>query len=284
MKAFLGNIFSGMAVLCTVMAILCLVFSGCPNDTTSGQTNAAVTAATKYTVTFDSHGGSAVQAVRANAGTRVNQPTAPIRTGYTFLGWYSSASGGTRYTWPYTVKANVTMHAQWRDNSLPPPVQYTVTFDSHGGSAVQAITVSPGTLVYQPTPTRTGYTFLGWFSAASGGAQYSWPYTVNANVTMHAQWVQPGVSVQINLQPAPDNPSLSNTSIFVDESASFTAAGTGYTEWKWYLEGSYIPGETSDTYILVSGQTPGIYELSVMVTTTEDVRLSARCRVTIKAR
>jgi uncharacterized repeat protein (TIGR02543 family) len=144
----------------------------------------------QYTVTFDSHGGSAVQALTANAGTTVNQPAAPTRAGYTFLGWYSAASGGTPYTiWPYTVNANVTMHAQWQENAPPPPTQYTITFESNGGSEVAAMTVNAGTSATKPNdPTRTGYTFRGWYNVVSGGVGYGWPYTPTGNVTMHAQW------------------------------------------------------------------------------------------------
>jgi uncharacterized repeat protein (TIGR02543 family) len=46
-------------------------------------------------------------------GTVVNKPTDPTRTGYTFTGWFSAAFGGTRYTWPHTLTATVTLHAQW---------------------------------------------------------------------------------------------------------------------------------------------------------------------------
>jgi uncharacterized repeat protein (TIGR02543 family) len=146
-------------------------------------------APTQYTITFDSHGGSAVTAITANAGTAVSKPVDPERTGYTFDGWYSVVSGGTLYSWPYDLTASVTMHARWRENSLPPPVQYTITFDSHGGSTVETITANTGTQVTKPIdPTQVGYTFTGWFSTETGGTAYTWPHALTDNVTMHAQW------------------------------------------------------------------------------------------------
>jgi uncharacterized repeat protein (TIGR02543 family) len=144
---------------------------------------------TQHTITFDSHEGSAVAAIRANEGTAVAKPGDPTWNGYIFEGWHSAVTGGTLYSWPYTLSANMTMHAQWRAESAPEPTQYTITFDSHEGTAVAEIRANEGTAVAKPgDPTRDGYTFAGWHSAATGGTLYSWPYTLNANVAMHAQW------------------------------------------------------------------------------------------------
>jgi uncharacterized repeat protein (TIGR02543 family) len=67
--------------------------------------------------------------------------------------------------------------------------QYTIVFDSQGGTEVAAITRDAGSSVAAPTaPTRTGFTFHGWFDAATGGTLYVWPHTLNADVTMYARW------------------------------------------------------------------------------------------------
>jgi uncharacterized repeat protein (TIGR02543 family) len=143
----------------------------------------------QYTLTFESHGGSAVEAVTAEAGTAVNKPADPARSGYVFSDWFSAPSEGTRHAWPHTLTANITMHAQWQEDTEPPPVQYTLAFDSQGGSAVEALTADPGTELPQPAdPAREGYVFKGWFSAASGGTAYAWPHTLSGNVTMYARW------------------------------------------------------------------------------------------------
>jgi uncharacterized repeat protein (TIGR02543 family) len=75
------------------------------------------------------------------------------------------------------------MFAQWTP-------QYTVTFNSNGGSAVPAVTADLGTAIAKPAtdPAKSGHTFSGWFTAASGGTAYTWPHTLTGNVTMHAQW------------------------------------------------------------------------------------------------
>jgi uncharacterized repeat protein (TIGR02543 family) len=68
-------------------------------------------------------------------------------------------------------------------------VQYTITFDSQGGETVQAITKDEGTQIVKPgDPERPGYTFAGWFSAATGGSRYEWPHPLSADLIMYAQW------------------------------------------------------------------------------------------------
>jgi uncharacterized repeat protein (TIGR02543 family) len=306
----------------------------------------------QYTITFDSRGGSTVGAIMANEGAPVAKPENPTRTGYTFNGWYNAANGGTAYTWPYTLTGNVTMHAQWTVTT------YTISFNSRGGSDAGAIAANAGTPVAKPVdPTRAGYTFNGWYDTANGGTAHTWPYTLTGNVTMHAQWTaisynitynnlngasnanpanytiedsaitlttltlanyqfggwyeSPTFSgtpvtsisagsmgdktfyakwhspapIQITLQPQPDNPILSNVSIFVDDQAQFSAAGTGYASWQWRWNGTLIDGANLDTYTLAANSEPaGVYELSVEVITDGGQTLSARCRVTIKAK
>jgi len=123
----------------------------------------------QYTVTFDSAGGSAVAAITLNYGTVITSPAPPVKTGYTFAGWLPAV--------PATMPAGgATCVAQWTIN------QYTVTFDSAGGSAVTAITQNYGTVITVPAPpTKTGYTFAGWLPAV--------PATMPATATTCvAQW------------------------------------------------------------------------------------------------
>ncbi len=123
----------------------------------------------QYTITFDSDGGSAVAPITQDFGTAVTAPANPTKTGYTFAGWLPVV--------PTTMPAsNTTCVAQWTVN------QYTITFDSAGGSAVAPITQDFGTAVTAPAnPTKAGYTFAGWLPVV--------PTTMPAsNTTCVAQW------------------------------------------------------------------------------------------------
>jgi uncharacterized repeat protein (TIGR02543 family) len=236
----------------------------------------------QYTLTFNSHGGSAVQVVTVNTGTSVARPADPTRDGYTILGWYSAAVGGTVYDWPHILTANVTVHAQWQDDSLPPPVQYTLTFNSHGGSAVQAVTADEGATVNQPAdPTRNGYTLLGWYSAAEGGTVYDWPHILTADLTVHAQWQENTheATTGIIFGGGPEaeylgnlgNPAASiiwgqdpDLSAAVNTAAGAWANGAAFA---WYLDGVILSGETSAAItIKAMDYLPGMHTLAVKVT------------------
>lgn len=126
-------------------------------------------AANTYTITFDTAGGSEIAPITQDYGTVITAPEAPTREGYTFIGWDKEI--------PTTMPAeNMTVTAQWEIN------QYTITFDTNGGSEIAPITQDYGTAITAPAdPTREGYTFIGWDREI--------PKTMPAeNMTVTAQW------------------------------------------------------------------------------------------------
>ena len=123
----------------------------------------------KYTITFDTNGGSEIAPITQDYGTKITAPDTPTRKGYTFRGWDKEI--------PETMPAeNITVKAQWEIN------QYTITFDTNGGSEIAPITQDYGTEITAPdNPTRKGYTFKGWDKEI--------PKTMPAeNITVKAQW------------------------------------------------------------------------------------------------
>ena len=104
----------------------------------------------KYTITFDSNGGTAVDPIVADYGTAITAPSDPTRTGYTFAGWDKQI--------PSTMPAEDMTVTAKRDVK-----QYTIIFNSNGGTAVDPIAADYGTAITAPSnPTRTGYIFAGW--------------------------------------------------------------------------------------------------------------------------
>ena len=104
----------------------------------------------RYTITFDTNGGSEIAPITQDYGTKITAPADPTRKGYTFKGWDKEI--------PKTMPAeNMTVKAQWEIN------QYAITFDTNGGSEIAPITQDYGTAITAPdNPTREGYTFIGW--------------------------------------------------------------------------------------------------------------------------
>ena len=123
----------------------------------------------KYTITFDTNGGSEIAPITQDYGTEITAPDNPTRKGYTFKGWDKEI--------PETMPAeNITVKAQWEIN------QYTIAFDTNGGSEIAPITQDYGTEITAPdNPTRKGYTFKGWDKEI--------PETMPAeNITITARW------------------------------------------------------------------------------------------------
>ena len=141
----------------------------------------------RYTITFDTAGGSEVPSITQDYGTAITPPAAPTRTGYTFAGWDK--------TIPTTMPAgDMAITAQWQLN------QYTITFDTAGGSEVPSITQDYGTAITAPAnPTKTGYTFAGWDKTI--------PTTMPAgDMTITARWTENRVIVIIRPDDSKDEP------------------------------------------------------------------------------
>ena len=142
------------------------------------------------TVTFLSDGESAAPSqIRAN--TPADQPADPTKEGYTFIGWYK---GEEKWNFADAVTEAMTLTAKWQLN------QYTITFDTAGGSEVAPITQDYGTTITAPAaPTRTGYTFAGWDRES--------PTTMPAgDMAITARWTENRVIVIIRPDDSKDEP------------------------------------------------------------------------------
>ena len=146
-----------------------------------------------YTVTWNANGGTVSPAsVSKTYGSTLGTLPTPTRAAtaeysYTFAGWFTAASGGTQISSTTTVTGNVTYYAHWTATKR----SYTATFNGNGGSTPSPSSITKkyntalGTL---PTCTRTGYTFLGWYTASSGGTKISTTTVVTKDITYYAQW------------------------------------------------------------------------------------------------
>jgi uncharacterized repeat protein (TIGR02543 family) len=141
-----------------------------------------------WTVTFDYNGGDGAEDERfVGKGKSIGElPTPYERIDYTFVGWFTSSSGGTQITSSTVITANTIFYAQWTENS-----QSLVTFNYNGGSGSEASRLverntKVGTL---PTPdVRNGYIFDGWFTQAAGGTPVTDETIITTQVIFYAHW------------------------------------------------------------------------------------------------
>ena len=152
----------------------------------------------KYTAVFTGGAGAAgtaPAAIQAEAQGKITLPENTFtKDGYLFIGWSDGVKvyqANTRYTMP---DRNITFMAQWQKKEEPKPATYQMSFDARGGKVSPAsMTVTQGTVYGKlPVPTKSGYSFKGWFTAVSGGTQIQAGQvcSLKANTTVYAQWIR----------------------------------------------------------------------------------------------
>lgn len=201
----------------------------------------------QYTVTYNANGGSvSPSSATVNAGSSVTLPT-PTRANYTFNGWYTAASGGSYLGGggsSYTPGSSVTIYAQW--TQIP---QYTVNYNANGGTvSPTSATVYAGSSVTLPSPSRSGYTFNGWYTASAGGSFLGIggsSYTPSSTVTIYAQWSVILYTVTYN-----GNGGSTPGSVSINAGSSTTLPNS--TRANYTLNGWYT-APTGGTYVGTSG-------------------------------
>ena len=172
---------------------------------------------TEAVVTFIAPGGTASQdEIVVNLGSSIgssNLPTA-TREHKTFVGWFTDKTNGTKIDGTETITADVTYYAHWSAET------FTVEFDANQGTLLpeeEEKTVEMGDQVGSlPVPTRTGFGFTGWYTAASGGIRINETQVITADVTYYAQWIsnpvaQIGPICYASLQDAVNDVPTDNT-------------------------------------------------------------------------
>jgi uncharacterized repeat protein (TIGR02543 family) len=229
-------------------------------------TDIAVTPPTpSYTVTYSnadgSNGTTTQTVVSGNTGTF---PDPGTRTDYTFNKWDGSYSAGTATP---AITANTTYTAYWT------ALQWTVTYNANSGTVDPAsASVDRGSAVTLPTPSRSGYSFNGWFTASSGGTSVgggSASYTPTKDITIYAQWtvLAPGFtdeSVTGTLYINQDISSTGNASVSATNTTSYSLqySGTGLNPTSWLSINATTGALSGSTSI------PGVYTFKVVATGT----------------
>ncbi|MBR3790293.1 MAG: InlB B-repeat-containing protein, partial [Clostridia bacterium] len=216
-----------------------------------------------YTIKYNANGGTGTMADSSHIYDVEQTLTANgfTKTGYTFAGWATSTNGDKVYDDKQSVKnltatadATIDLFAKWTAK------EYTVTFNVNGENA----TVNPtsrtvtyddtyGTFGTLPTPTRTGYTFVGWFTLANGGTQVTDTTTVKitAPQTLYAHWK--AITYTVTFDANGENATVDPTSMTVTYDQTYdtlpTPERTGYTFQGWFKEAALTHQVTEDTTV-----------------------------------
>ena len=201
--------------------------------------------ANAYTVTLNTNGGTINNGnvTEYTYGVGATLPTDVTRTGYTFKGWYDNENltGSPVTAIGGTEMGNKEYWAKWEIN------QYTITFDTAGGSVVTPITQNYGTAITAPAdPTKNGYTFVGWNPEI--------PATMPAeDLTVTAQWTLDLYTISYNLNNGTATGNPDSYTVESDAITLNTPTRPSYTFTGW--SGTGLDGENNMTVTIPTGST-----------------------------
>lgn len=139
----------------------------------------------QITVYFETMAFAELISKTINYGKTVSEPPAPNNPGYNFLGWYTSQAYTTEFDFSIPLEHDIIIYARWIKN------QYTITFNSNGGSIVPTINKYYHDKLETPiTPIKKGYKFLGWFTNSELTETYTFTYMPDRSFTLYAKWLE----------------------------------------------------------------------------------------------
>ena len=211
-----------------------------------------------FTIKFDAQGGSSVDEITGEKEVAIQMPVT-TKEGYTFLGWFTKAEGGKQVKDGYKLTKDLTLYAHWEKKDTEKK-NYTVTFDCAGGTMVNPetnLTVNKyektdveETVINAsniPTPTRTGYTFDGWYTEAEGKGSKLTSYVMNANTVFYANWLEVKNTVRISFDTQ-GGLSIDAQEVTKGQQMSLpTPVKDGYTFAGWYDQPDGQGGNKIDT-------------------------------------
>lgn len=138
-----------------------------------------------YAVTFDmNYDGGEDLTVQVETGSAIEEPEEPVRAGYAFNGWYTSAEGGAAYNFATPPTRDLTLYARWAE-------AYTITlvYNYDGAPADGYYYAEKGAVSVGPEdPVRDGYGFNGWYTDEECTTAFSFARPINADTTIYAGW------------------------------------------------------------------------------------------------
>lgn len=137
----------------------------------------------RFSVVFNSNGGSTVDSIIVDYNGCATKPTDPTRSGYRFDGWYSDSACTAAFDFSTKITADITLYAKWLKNP-------TVSFDANGmGKAPDSQTVEYNSTATKPKdPSVSGYIFGGWFTDSTCTNAFDFSTKITADITLYAKW------------------------------------------------------------------------------------------------
>ena len=221
----------------------------------------------QYTISFNTNGGTEVEAITQNYDTSVTAPSAPAKNGYKFAGWYSDSALKNAYTFTTMPAEDITLYAKWTLET------YNITYNLVGGANNKnnpaSFNIQSADIILQ-APTKTGYNFAGWYT----DSEYENAITEIANgtygnVELYAKWEI--ITYTITYVATDGSENINSTTYTVETDLTSLADATlkGHTFGGWYKDSAY----STRVYQIGGGETGDITLYAKFTANTYDVWL-----------
>lgn len=242
------------ALLTMALLMFALSFTGCSHGSELET----------YEVTFESNGGSSVQAQTVVEDSLVAEPKDPAKDGFTFGGWYTDAECTTAFDFTAKIEEDLTLYAKWNEvekaEDKPEEEQKeeekkekeksaevnkevnVVSFETAGGTVIPAQKLEKGSKASKPKdPEKEGYTFGGWLL---DDKEFDFNLVVPSNITLFAKWTKNVYTVTFDLVLPPESAETKNPTqkVAFEDKATLPVKPTredGFTFAGWYTDPSY---------------------------------------------
>jgi len=240
----------------------------------------------QYTVTFNADDGTPAPSPQTVAhGSKVNEPSAMSRTGYTWGSWFRENSFTNQWSFAYnTVTDTITLYAKWN------PITYTIIYNKNAANASGTMMISNhiydvdqnlNTNIY----TLNGYNFVGWARTAEGVAEFidgatvkNLASTTGATVTLYAQWT--GFEV-INVPFTGSTEKTIPITRVITNNLSKSGGGSitltineSFDRYEWFIGTAHVASGNNVTLQATNAAfIPGINWITVVVYTGTDVNV-----------
>lgn len=212
----------------------------------------------KFTVTFNTNGGSSVESQTVEEGKTATKPaTDPTKTGLVFVGWYKESTFETSFDFNSAINADTTIYANWASESEI----VTITFDSNGGSEVAAIKVQKNKTAAAPlSPSRKGYLFKGWYKESTLTNAFSFSTALTENITLYAKWEVEKYPIDVEVSFAEN---ITITCSEPNETQYTLTATSGYTAYAWYVNDTALEVDGNEFVFDTADLPTGVTQNSV---------------------
>jgi len=182
-----------------------------------------------YIVNFDTNGGTAIDDIVVGYGNKIVMPANPTKDGYTFIEWCTEIELENVFDSDIIIEDDQTLYAKWDIND------YTLDFDSLGGSSVESITDDFGSSIIEPISYKIGHTFIGWYTESELTNKFTFDTMPSSNLTLYANWQLNDYTIIFDSNDGSEIPDLTagyNTNISAPENPTLT----GYSFLGWFSD------------------------------------------------